>query len=180
MLAEIAKSAIRPIVFLYAEFNTGNIYLWSGIGNIAWNGQTWMGIGTLGSISPIQETTEITATNLTIALSGIPSDLLGEAMTEIRQGKQVRIWLGMMDDTFNVIADPYESFSGRMDVAVVDENVETSTISITVENVLVDLQRAHAVPYTDQGQQSMFPDDKGFQFVPQLQEKNILWGRKAV
>jgi hypothetical protein len=176
MATEIAKPKLNPVVFCYAEFLTGPIYLWSGVGIVAWNGQTWSGVGMLGSISAVKETSDLLATNLVLSLAGIPSDLLGDAITEVRQGKQVVIWLGVMDDNLNVIADPYEAFSGRMDIAVVDEGAETSSISITVENVLVDLQRARPVPFTDQGQQTEFPGDKGFEYVPQLQEKSITWG----
>jgi hypothetical protein len=177
MLTEIAKAKLQPVVFCYAEFNTGPVYLWSGIGTLAWNGQTWSGVGTLGSISALQESSDIAATNIVISLSGIPSDLLGDAMTEVRQGKQVRIWLGSLDDTNNLIIDPYEAFSGRMDVCTVDEADETSTIAITVESALVDMQRERLVPFTDQAQQAEFSGDKGFEFVPQLQEKSITWGR---
>lgn len=177
MFAEIAAARLRPAVFCYAEFNTGPIYLWSGYGPVSWNGNTWSGVGTLGGISAMQETTDVSATNIVLSLSGIPSDLLGDAMTEVRQGKQVRIWLGALDEAMNIIIDPYESFSGRMDVAVVDEGADTSTISLTVESSLVDMQRLRLVPFTDQAQQAEFPGDKGFEYVPQLQDKSIVWGR---
>jgi hypothetical protein len=179
MFAQIAAAKLNPVVFCYAEFQSGPVYLWSGVGPISWNGSTWSGIGTLGSISPIQETSDVSATNIVLSLSGIPSDLLGDAMTQVRQGKQVRLWLGALDDAMNIIIDPYESFSGRMDVAVVDEGAETSTISLTVESSLVDMQRLRLVPYTDQAQQAEFPGDKGFEYVPQLQEKSIVWGRPS-
>lgn len=176
MAAEVDKAALKPVIFVYAEFQSGPIYVWSGVGSISWNGQTWMGVGKFGSVGPMQETEDVAATNLTLTLSGIPSDLLGYALTEVRQGKLARVWLGAVDDNFNVIVDPYESFSGRIDVAAIDEGAESSVISITVESVLVDMQRDRSVFYTDQAQQAEFPLDKGFEYVPQLQEKSVRWG----
>lgn len=176
MLTEIAKSGLKPVVFLQAQFVTGTVYLWSGLGTLSWNGQTWTGVGKLGSVSAVQETADNSATNLVISLSGIPSDLVADVITEARTGFPVTLWLGAMDDNFSLIADPYQAFSGRMDVPTMDESGETSTISITVENILVDLNRKRMVWYTDQAQQAEFPGDKGFEYVPQLQDLSINWG----
>jgi hypothetical protein len=176
MAAEVVKNFLRPVLFCYIEFLSGPVYLWSGVGSISWNGQTWMGVGKFGAIGPMQETEDVAATNLALSLSGVPSDLLGYALTEVRQGKQCRVWLGAVDANLNIIVDPYESFSGRLDICAIDEGPDTSTVSITVENVLIDMQRARPVFYTDQAQQAEFPGDKGFEFVPQLQEKSLRWG----
>lgn len=173
---EIGKQKVHPVVFVQLDFLTGSVFLWSGLGSLVWNGITWLGVGTLGSISPVQETTQLTATNLSMSLSGIPANLLDDALVEIRQGKPAIAWLGVVDDSGAVIVDPYQAFAGRIDSAIVDENGDTSTITLTIENALIDLQRIRQVRFTDQSQQAEFPGDLGFNFVPSLQEKNVLWG----
>src|ERR1035441_8735896 len=61
MLAAITSPGIQPAFFVMATFATGPVYLWSGIGSIFWNGQTWLGVGTLGSISVAEEGSTVEA-----------------------------------------------------------------------------------------------------------------------
>lgn len=177
MLAEIQKNRLRPAVFVDCQFSSGHIYVWSGIGSISWSGQTWVGLGKLGGISSLPETTEVRADGVQLSLSGIPSDLINSVLTEIRQGKACNIYFGCLDDNGAVIADPFKSFSGRTDTASIDEGGDTSTIVINVENSLIDISRPNERRYTHDDQQIDYPGDLGNEFVPSLQEKNVSWGK---
>lgn len=168
---------LRVVVFVEMLFRSGYLRLWSGLGNIDWNGQTWTGYGVLGSISTISESVDIRADGTQLTLSGIPQDMLSKAINECVQGNPVRIYFGALDEGENVIAVPFMIFSGRMDVPTVDEGEDTSTITLTAENRLIDLQRARERRYTDQDQQIDFPGDRGFEFVPMVQEWNGIWGK---
>lgn len=179
MALEIQKRLLRPITLVDCEFSTGHIYVWSGIGSIPWNSQTWVGLGKFGGISPLPETTEVRADGVQLSLSGIPSDLVTHALEEIRQGKACLVYFGCLDESGNVIADPFKAFAGRTDTANIDEGGDTSTIVINVENSLIDLSKPHERRYTHDDQQIDFPGDLGFQFVPSLQEKNVVWGKGA-
>ena len=52
-LAATQATLLRPALFIEAHFTSGALYVWSGFGSLTWNGQTWTGIGTLGSVSTI-------------------------------------------------------------------------------------------------------------------------------
>ena len=95
-----------------ATFVTGPIYVWSGMGQITWNGQVWTGIGTLGSISTIEEGSTVAAKGITLTLSGIDASLLEEVMTEFQVGLPVSVTLGVFDANGALIADPVCCFSG--------------------------------------------------------------------
>ncbi|HZP22823.1 MAG TPA: hypothetical protein VFB04_05210 [Terriglobales bacterium] len=177
MIAELAKANIRPRIFLEAEFTSGTIYVWSDVTPIDWNGHTWTGIGHLGSISPAPETTEVRADNIVISLSGIPSSLVSKVLGEVRPNYPVKVWFGCLSESGAVIADPYLTFQGLMDVPTIQENGQTATISITVENRMVDLQRARERRYTDKDQQQLYPGDKFFEYVPSLADWNGIWGK---
>ena len=78
------------------------------------------------------------------------------------------------------VGDPNEIvlvFSGYMDQMNIDEGPETSTIGVAVESKLIDLERPRVFRYTDASQKSRFPDDKGFEYVEDLQDKRFNWGR---
>ena len=175
--AELAKQALRPIVLVQAQFTSGTIYVWSGVGSLSWNSQTWTGVGALGSISSVQESTEVEAQGIAIGLSGIPADLIASVLGECRPNAPVKVWLGAVNDAGAVIADPYQSFSGRMDVPEIEEGAETCSVSIHVENRLIDLGRARERRWTNEDQKIDYPTDRGFEYVAGIQEWNGFWGK---
>lgn len=177
MTAQITGSYLRPAFFAQLHFLSGDVFVWSGIGTVNWNGHDFLGLGQFGQISTIEESNDIKANNLTLTLSGVPSDSLSQALNETRQGNAVTLWFGCVGDGGDVVADPVKSFAGRMDVPLIEEGATTCTISITVESILVDLQRSRLRSYTHEDQQIDFPGDLGFEYVPGLQDWNGVWGK---
>jgi hypothetical protein len=175
---QTSQQLVRPVVFCEIDFADATSYIWSGIGSISWNSQTWVGIGHLGKISPIEEGGDIVARGVTLTLSGVPQAMLNEALSQCRQGKPVKLWIGFLDQSGNVIVDPFQAFSGFLDVPTIDEGTETATVSITAESRMIDLQRSRERRYTDDDQEILgFAGDLGFQYVPGLQEVSIVWGK---
>ena len=75
-----------------------------------------------------------------------------------------------------IVDTPYQIFSGFIDSMVLEESGESSTLTFTVENKLVTLERPIDRRYTDQDQQNLFIGDKGCEFVTSLQDKSVAWG----
>jgi hypothetical protein len=50
-------------------------------------------------------------------------------------------------------------------------------VSISYESRLIDLERSRESRYTNEDQQRAFPGDRGFEFVPSLQDLSLTWGR---
>lgn len=174
--AESLKLGKDVALFAELEFDPATLRLWTGIGPIAWNGQTWQGVGVMGRIGGVNETMEIRAAGATMELSGLNSDLLAAGLNEHYQNRPARVWLAFLDAGGQVIADPVLIFANRMDVMEVDDQGDTSTIRLTTINNLIDLRRARAWRYTDQDQQQLFPGDTSLRFVARLQNKEIVWG----
>jgi len=65
-----------------------------------------------------------------------------------------------------------------MDQMTIAEGPETSQIAMTVESRLIDLDRVRLRRYTSEDQKSRFPGDLAFDFVNDLQDKEIFWGRR--
>lgn len=198
----VQDKVIFPIIFLEADFDSGAVRLWSGVGDLVWNGYTWTGGGSLLKVDSIEESNEIKAVGTTVALSGIPSDLLSIALQEDYQGRELKIYLGafsvetqflsqengdyilkedggrlyLLTET-DIISDPVILFSGRIDTMTIQESGETSTIQLTVENRLIDFERTKERRYTSEDQKIDYPTDKGLEFVTSIQDKEIVWGR---
>ena len=176
-LGAMQGAVLRPALFVQAAFVSGPIYVWSGIVQITWNGQVWTGIGTLGSISTIEEGSTVAAKGITLTLSSIDASLLNDVMTEFQVGLPVSVTLGVFDANNALIADPVCCFSGRMDQPTIDVTGTLATIAINCENRLVEMNVAVDRRYTDEDQQMDYPGDLGFQFVNGIQEAQIYWGR---
>lgn len=182
MLAAIAASTVRPAIFYEGEFvDSGGaaayLRFWTGVGSVTWDSKTWTGGGQLLSISQLEETTDLKAVGFSVVLSGMPSAVISTALSYTRQGKPGKLWLGLFDASGSLLADPYPLRRGRFDIAPIEDNGETCTISAQYEDRLIDLERPRDRRYTHEDQQLDYPGDLGFEFVPSLQNMDITWGR---
>lgn len=178
MQAVATAEVVRPVIFVDAEFDSSELNLWSGYGNLAWSGKTYVGAGNLLNISAIQENVELRANGLQLTLSGVLSPLLNKALTEDYQGRQLWVWLGAMDEDNHIISNPVIVFSGFMDTMVIADSGEQAVIQLSVENRLIEFERTRVRRFTDGDQRIEYPNDDGFEYVSQIQEKQIVWGDK--
>lgn len=174
METAVEAAEVRPFVLVDLMFSSP-IYLWSGYGDLTYT-NTYLGVGELLGLNQIEESQDLGANGLQIDLSGINgSTLLTKALSEEYQGKTVTVRLGAKDSSGNIISDPIVIYSGFMDVMVINEGVEESTISLAVENKLIALSKTKERRYTSNDQRADYPSDKGFDYVAQTAEKTINW-----
>lgn len=177
--AETEAKVFRPVLLVELNWPGGYVRVWSGYGVIQWEGNDYLGTGELGSVSPIGESNDLSANGVALTLSGIPSDLLAEAMANDAQGRSGKIWLAAMNSAGEFAADPYPIFPGFIDVTAIEDDGTTGTITVTLEKELVD-RRLQSRRTTHEDQQIDFPGDDFFQYVAGLQDKAINWGGRNV
>lgn len=181
MLGVTTANVVRPAYFVRMVFDSGEnpnvLNLWSGVGDLAYGGNTYTGVGDLLSISSIAETSDISASGINVAITGIKSSFLVIAKNHEYQGRPLSVSLGAFDNNGALIADPVIVFSGFMDTMTIAESGSTSTIKISVENKLISFERSKVRRYTAEDQKIDHPTDKGFEFVTSIVEKEIIWGR---
>ncbi len=66
----LADQSLRPVIFFEGQFATGWVRIWSGLGEVSWNGQSWAGAGALLGLGAIDETGEVVAGGTAVSLSG--------------------------------------------------------------------------------------------------------------
>ena len=196
-------AVVYPFFAVELLFDGENVLrMWTGVGTLVYDSVEWFGTGNLLDISSVEETTEISAKGATITLSGVPSEVISLALSEPYQGRICKIYFGMfskgsmLDESGNYILledggkiyldnpqtdfnELTEIFSGYMDQMNINENPDISTVELTVENKLVDLERSRVRRFTSAYQKSVYPNDLGLDFVEDLQDKDITWGRKS-
>lgn len=174
----LADPTVKPILIFEGEFASGVVRLWTGFGDLVWNGHTWAGGGNFLGVSPMEEVSGVVAAGATVNLAGVRADLIKVAIEEARQGLPGRAWFGLLNDAGQVIADPAQLFVGRLDVPNINADGASVVISVSYENRLIDMDRTRQFRYTDQSQRALHPNDAGFNFVVGLQEAQITWGQQ--
>lgn len=175
MVTEVSASQLSPILLASFSFSQ-MVRLWSGYGTITAGGVTYLGIGTLGTISPVEETTDLAARGINFQLSGVPTANVAIALTENYQGNACSVLFGALDASGALVASPVTIFAGRMDVMSINDDGQNVTVGMSAENKLVDFRRPREVRYTHEEQQNLHPGDLGLEFVSAIQEKQIYWG----
>jgi hypothetical protein len=187
-LAQLGSTGMSaPVLFVVLAFADQTLYLFGGVGSLtpagpAYSatstfpyGETFIGMGWLGKVSTVPQTNKVQAQNVTLALSGIPSELVLEAINEVSINGSATIYLGFFDNTGALIADPVQLFAGALDVPTLSDSGPTCTISITAENPLLRLNEAPARTFDDADQQIYFPGDLGMSFVDALGNLTLFW-----
>lgn len=153
------------------------VYVWTGLGTTTIDSKNYTGVGELIQISLVNETGEIAAKGASITLSGIPNDSdlsLGLALTEPYQGRIGKLYFGVMGTKTAYT----EIFTGYMDEMNISEGPESSTIELTLENKLLDLERPRIARYSSQYQRSKYPTDGSLDYVENMMTKTVAWGRE--
>ena len=96
MIEQINTREINPCLLVEAEFEGGTVNLWTGVGEIEWDGKTWTGGGSLLGISPVEESMRLGAKSLQFSLQGLDPAIISVALQDQYQWRPIRMWLGLL------------------------------------------------------------------------------------
>lgn len=174
--AAFAASNVPLLVFIRLDFSTGLVYFTNASYAFNWDGHEWLGLGRVLKIDPVEESGAFRANALQLELSGVPLDLISVALATYYQGRDARVWVAPLDDNYQVLADPKLMWIGRMDTMSIVRG-QQGIIRLTAESRLADLERPRVRRYNSADQKKVYPGDDGLQFVEQMVEKELIWGR---
>lgn len=197
--SSLEDGVVYPFFAVELQFDSPNtLRLWTGYGTLVYEGVSYYGTGELLGISSVEETIEMAAKGATLTLSAVPSEVISLALQEPYQGRVCKIYFGMfstdqllqedgisyilLQDGSKIRLEAQETgltevFTGYMNQMSIEEGSETSTIQLSVENKLVDLERPRVARYTSAYQKDKFNGDLGLDFVESLQDQKLTWGR---
>ncbi len=175
LLAELPKPVLSPALLVKLTFRSGTEYVWTGPGPLEWDGNTYQGVGSLGSIGTISEGTDVEAAGTSVTLSGIDPALLAASLEDVKSGGDARLWLSFFDSNGNLQA-PYQMFRGVVDQPTVSLDDKTLSITLTLESPMINLQRPNNRRYTTADQAIDYPDDSAFDSVEKLNDATFKWG----
>lgn len=149
----------------------------TGVGEVVINSQLYLGLGSLGSISPSKSDGSTSPKDITLSLALIDSSMLALALNEKMVGSQVQIIMftygadGQVKSTAIAFAGKITSVSA----VTGDEN----TVNYSCANELEGWQSICSWRYTEDGHLLRYPDDHCFRYVGEMSERTIYWGSKS-
>lgn len=183
----LAGGRVECAWLVHFAFTSEEVRVWTGYGALrTTDGQRWSGLGTLGSVSGIEQAVNGQAPQATFTLSGIDAQIVRLARDEYEAEVKGRIvsvliqFFGIDDpeDPGNqrVLDAPYPLWCGRCLAPsfTLGEGGERS-VTIEAESLFSLRSRPQYAMYTDADQQHRFPGDKGFEFVGSLVNKTVTW-----
>jgi hypothetical protein len=167
----------RKPLALIAEIDhpDGPARFWTGIGILSWNGYSWTGAGTLGSVAPITHTSNLIVQEINFGLAGVDPAVVATLGDDVRN-RSGKVWLACLGPGNSVIRDPllivdaqldYQSFSAAADGSV--------AISITARTGFYTLDRALDEAWTSEEQHVLYPTDSGLDLISGLQNQTLQW-----
>ena len=179
--ASESGSGYAVVLAAELDFESGVQRVHTGVGPITFpDGRIFQGVGDFANISVVREATEIRTQQLDLTLSGLESDPslnLATILTENLRERDVTgylVFIDMSDGT--VVDDPITILLALMSNYTIQQG-EGVSITLRVEDIMSIWERSSSRRYTNEHQQEDFLGDLGCEFVPQMVEKELKWGR---
>jgi hypothetical protein len=170
---------VRGIYYVKLAFDSGNACWHTGFGNYEFGGDTYLGVGTIASVSPIKEESGVKASGATVGLSGIKPEITALFLSEPYINRKAWIYFMPLDEGDQpVCATPKMLFFGKMD-DISGNKGAASGFTVSIKSRFTDWERSRKSLYTDVEQQRLHPGDRGLEYVAQLSQKKIIWPRAA-
>ena len=189
LLAALTGNAVEPFYAVELLFDVktttdvngdpidiGPMRMWTGLGNRTINvrgtDQVFAGTGALLNIAAAEEVGDLSAKAMTISLTGLDSSIISLAMQEPYQRRKARVYMGEKS-----VSSVVEIFSGQMDTMQITDEPDMSTVVMTIESKLVELERSRNWRYNDESHKARHSDDTFFSYVQSIQDQQVAWGR---
>lgn len=172
----VAAEVVPRALAVELAFTSGVLRLASTTTDLVIDGDSFLGVGVLGSISQVEETADLASATLALTLSGIPPDTIAIALGEAYQNRAGTVYEVPLDaDTLQPIADPIVLFRGRMDVMTVQRGETSASIEVRLTNRLVDWERPRRILFSDEEQRRSHTGDTSFEYAAAMAERDVVW-----
>lgn len=132
----------------WIEGASDDLWTWTGAHPISWDGQTYVGMGALFSMSSQRKPDALQHVEHSLVLNGLEASLVADLDESVR-GRSAKIWLGMLDPYGQVIASPLLVTELEQDTLKFDRSADdVVSLTLTGFEALPFLGRAKGDKYS--------------------------------
>lgn len=144
--------------------NAGHTLYWDQ--DLGGDDYTWLGAGEIGEIDGLGSNTQMAVESITLTLTSIDNDHIGELDDHEYMGRDVKVWQCDLDDS-NRVERAVLRFVGYMDSAGIRRGL-SSTISMVCKSAHATWAHPYYERINHETQQRLHPGDLGCQYVSSI------------
>jgi len=171
LLQALSEKVIYPIYAVEMFFDSGTLRLWTGLNDREIDEETYIGSRNgvpILSVDGVEESSDLSARNMSITLSGITGNMVQIALAEPYQNRRCKVYFGDAR-----VSEVVQIFGGFINTMSITDNGQTSEIRVEVDSTLVMMDRASNRRYTSEDHKSRYPNDTFFDYVRDIQDKKF-------
>ena len=176
VIAALNQPHVSALYALKLDLVSGVSRVHSGLGPLVIGGETYYGVGSMGSVGPQKEQLSTSPTKLTVALGGLDDSMLAEVMRERIVDRMAWLYLVVMGPD-GVPLNASLQFKGRIAQTPIKAG-KTNTIQLTISNIFEDWQKGLNLRNTDESHRRIKPGDRFYRYQSQMADRSIYWGSK--
>lgn len=174
ILTEMERDNPRLIIAVEILYKSAPVRAHTGVGEVVIDGQTYIGVGTLGAIDPIKQSSNNGPSTMNLSMSGLDPTLVAETLNQRTQGSKVKIMICALDDDMRVTSASI-MLAGRVSTQRFAYGAEMS-VEVEIVDRLADWQRKGSRRFDHESHIVEQPGDKFFQYMSQMSEASLYWG----
>lgn len=172
--AALSNDELKWIVLLEIVLDSGTVALCTRLKTFEYNSLTYTGVGNIGTIGRVVENLNLEPSKCDVILSGLDPVALAAFLNNDHLGRSITIRYGLLDDSNNLIGEPFLYFDGSMSELDVIYG-EECRIKISAADEIADWDRHSPARLTHEDQKERYPDDMGLIFVTNIHRKKLIW-----
>lgn len=175
--AELARPVTRVVYFVQFEFSTGTSRLSTANLPITWGGFEWAGVGSIGSISAVQESDGMTTSPLNFTINAAQPSWLALAVGPVEEyrGLPAKMYMCPLNEAFQLVDTPVLCWSGLMDTVSVGINGDSGSIAMKCETSSYGLKRRPTFRLNAAQHKKDHPYDTGLDYLTDLISNPKVW-----
>jgi hypothetical protein len=174
-----AAAIAEHCVLAYAvdfDFPSGHVRLATWVGDLVIGGNTYTGLGKLGSVSAVADRASLASERWTYSVTGVDPSIIPESELDNCYGRSVAEYLAFINSTTHVVIGTETLREGSMGRSRrKDGGVPVIEISCETRNAV--LNQPDGYRYTTEHQVTyFFASDLGCDFTRKIDSLDLIWG----
>lgn len=174
MTWETAAAGPRVVYVVLAELEltSGVVRVHDGVGTLTWAGEEWLGLGDFGAVSAITSGGDLSATAISLTMSGVPSEYRSDLLNASSRGDPARLYHGFVDDGGTWAHEPELAFEGAVDTSRLvdgtDDGEPSVSVTVNIVSAAAYARRFTLYRRSFAHQQTLYPGDRFYEFRTDL------------